>query len=80
MKFNFIKKNTGILDSKAKNNNSNVSSKTETRSKRHKRRSSRKGMLMGSYGNTSNLLKSDGCLFIFIIYIILGYVSYQILK
>jgi hypothetical protein len=82
MKFNFLKKNEVINDSKAKNNNSNVSSKnkTETRSKRRKRRSSRNGMLVGSYSNSSNLLKSNGCLFIFIIYIILGYVSYQILK
>ncbi len=82
MKFNFLKNNKDLLDSEAKNNKSNVApkNKTVTRSKGHKRHSNRKGIRVGSYSNSSNLLKSNGCLFIFIIYIILGYVSYQLLK
>lgn len=82
MKFNFLKNNKDIIESEAKNNKSNVGSKnkTVTRNKGHKRHSHRKGMRVGSYSYSSNFLKSNGCLFIFIIYIILGYVSYQLLK
>lgn len=82
MKFNFLKKNKDIIDSEVKDNKSNVASKNKTgeRSKGRRRHSNRKGMRVGSYSNSSNFLKSNGCLFIFIIYIILGYVSYQLLK
>ena len=82
MKFNFLKKNKDIIDSEVENNKSNVASKNKTveRSKGRKRHSNRKGMRVGSYSNSPNFLKSNGCLFIFIIYIILGYVSYQLLK
>ena len=82
MKFNFLKNNKDILESQAKNNKSNIASKNKTvaRSKGRKRHSNRKGMRIGSYSNSFNFSKSNGCLLIFIIYVILGYVSYQLLK
>ena len=77
-----MKNDKEILDSEAGINKSNDSSKNKTvaRTKGHKIRSHRNGMRVGSYSNSFNLFKSNGCLLIFIIWIILGYVSYQLLK
>ena len=82
MKFNFLKNNKDILESEAKNNKSNVASKNKTvvRSNGRKRHSYRKGKQVVTHSNSFSFSKSNGCLLIFIIYAILGYVSYQLLK
>jgi hypothetical protein len=82
MSFNFLKNKKGAFDSGSKNNKSNISSsnKTVTRKNGHKRHSYRNGMSGGSYSNPLNSSKPNACLLILIIYIIFGYMFYQLLK
>ena len=82
MKFSFLSNSKKDVNSGFKNNKPHVSHsiKTETRKNGYKRYSHRDGMPSASYRNSSDSSKSNACLIILIVYVIFGYIIYQLIQ